>query len=121
MEEMQNQDPYLRLPKLSASEGVTMLVNRGGGGYPGSLYSATSTWLQSDALSIDDLMVAYDAQLVDNGWEMMSTEAGEHTSLSLWSFEYDGNTWSGYFTLMESATEDGLYYATVMVEQVSND
>jgi len=123
MEAMQSQDPYLRLPKLTTPEGVTMLMNRGGGGggggYPGNLYSATSTWLTSDILTISELMDEYDAQLVDNGWEMISTESGEHTSLSLWTFEDNGNTWSGYFSLMESATESGQFYATIMVEQVS--
>lgn len=122
-EEMYNNDPYLRLPKLSAPEGVTMLMNRGGGGggggFPGTMYSATSTWLKSDELSINELMQAYDTQLIENGWEMISTETGEHTSLSLWTFEDAEQTWSGYFTLMESATESGQYYATIMVEQVS--
>lgn len=123
MEEAQSQDPYLRLPKLIAPEGVTMLVSRGGGGggggYPGTLYAATSTWLQSDVLSLAELVEVYDAQLVDNGWELLSTETGEHTSLSLWTFEDKDYNWSGYFSLMESATEDGHYYATIMVEQIS--
>lgn len=123
MDEAYQNDPYLRLPKLTTPEGVTMLANRGGGGggggYPGTLFSATSTWLISDTLSLSDLMEAYDQQLEATGWTLLSSESGEHTSLSLWQFEDNDSQWSGYFSLMESATIDGQYYATIMVEQIS--
>jgi hypothetical protein len=123
MDQAYQNDPYLRLPKLTTPEGVTMLANRGGGGggggYPGTLFSATSTWLVSKTLSLTDLMEAYDLQLEDMGWELISTESGEHTSLSLWQFEDGESIWSGYFSLMESATVDGQYYATIMVEQIN--
>ncbi len=122
MDNAYQNDPYLRLPKLTTPEGVTMLMNRGGGGggggYPGNLFSATSTWLVSDTLDLASLMKAYDVQLEANDWEIVSTETGEHTSLSLWTFGDDEGQWSGYFSLIESAIIDGQYYATIMVEEI---
>lgn len=120
MSESYQNDPYMRLPELATPEGVTMLINRGGGGggFPGNMYSSTSTWLTSDVLTLEELMSAYNEQLVENSWEQLSFEAGEHHGLSLWTFSNEDSQWSGYFSLMESATEDGQYYATIMVEQV---
>ena len=90
----------------------------GGGGYPGTMYSSTSTWLTSETLSLTELMDAYNTQLVGNGWEQVTSETGDHISLSLWTFSDEDTQWSGYFSLMESAAMDGDFYATIMVEQI---
>lgn len=122
MSEAYNNDPYLRLPELSTPEGVTVMFNRGGGGggggYPGTQFSSTSTWLET-TLSLTDLMEAYNVQLVANGWEQVEGETGEQIALTLWQFsDDDGGQWNGYFSVMGNASQNGQYYATIMVEQV---
>lgn len=120
MEEAYLNDPYMRIPELSNPEGVTIQQNRGGGGgggYPGTMFSANSTWLSSDVLSLTELMDAYNQQLVDSEWELVTNETNEHSGLSLWTFTDGDSQWNGYFSLMGNPTDEVRFYATIMVEE----
>ena len=100
--------PFLRLPKLAAPAGSTVLPEGGGSNGDGVTQNARIT----STLDRKALLEHYAAQLRAAGWKLVNqTDAGQVTT-TVWSFTQNGNDKIGLLIL----TGTSPYRATLMTQ-----
>ncbi len=112
-------DAFALLPPLRAPEGVRLREGGGGGGGGplGQRSASTQAVLITD-IAPADLIELYNAQLIEAGWQHVTTESGNGFAWSGWSLaDEDGNPWAGALTLTANPVAEGEYFARLLIEE----
>jgi hypothetical protein len=109
-------DPGMSLiPSLKAPSGAQM--TGGGGGSSGTESAYSSTDMET-ALTAEELLAHYNAQLEEAGWELVDQGLAEAVGWSEWKLtDKDGDEWGGKLLVMESRLRPDRRFAMVSVER----
>lgn len=109
------------LPQLENPEGVTIRGHQGGGGGgggPNVQRIASNSVTLATELSPGALIELYNAQMVEAGWQLVTTEAADGFAWSGWTLVDDSDVfWSGVLTLTVNPARASEIYAFVQVEE----
>lgn len=98
---------YQLLPTLESPEGVRLTGSTGSGGGSGGYYTTSDLETQ---LTLGDLLVAYNAQLVEAGWELSNEAETGDVAVSNWTFtDEDDDAWVGLLLLIRTAEPETIY------------
>ena len=118
-----SRDAFSLLPKLQTPEGVElrdsgMTGGGGSGGGPAGRQSANASTVLVSELPVEAIAPLYDEQIAAQGWEQVSSRAGEGSATSRWTYTDEaGMRWAGVLTLTENPVADGEFFAWLMIEQ----
>lgn len=110
---------YGLLPSLETPQGVEATMQRGGGGFTFDNFTrnaSTSIILISENPA-NTLLELYNEQLVDAGWEMVSTEGSSNVALSTWALEGGETRWGAVLSIIANPVSDTEYIAILTIQE----
>lgn len=104
------------IPSLEAPQGVQIPSSGAGSSSDGSAYNTAD--LETN-LSIDELLMHYNAQMEQAGWELVDQGTSEVVAWSAWNLiDEKGDKWGGNLIVMENRLGSDRRVAIVSVEKV---
>jgi hypothetical protein len=106
---------YSLLPQLTAPEGATQRIEGGGGGPD---LAESGAFVTAEDMSGEALLTAYNTQLEEAGWEMVSMLADENGGYSTWRVSgEEGALYNGSLSVVPMPLDDGRYTARLSLRE----
>jgi len=106
---------FEKIPELVTPEGASARQEGGGGG---GNYAETGALITTEEFDATALLADYEEQLIEQGWELVASTAGETGGFSTWLVEdEDGDIFSGTLSVIAIAGTEDEYTARLALRK----